>query len=486
MPKNLLELLPELKSDIVVNDLTLDSRQVKSGDLFIAILGTHQDGREFITDAIRNGAVAILAEGNACPLERAGVPIFYIEHLNQKVGEIAAQFYNHPTQQMHVLGITGTNGKTSTSHFIASALTIANLPCGVIGTLGNGIYGNIQESNLTTPDAITLQKYFADFLKRKIRYVAMEVSSHSLDQSRVNGVDFELGVFTNLTRDHLDYHGTIENYANAKKKLFNELPIHKAIFNADDPFGRQLIHELHFKKPTFAYGIENHALPKEVGFVQANKIRLDLSGIHLHIDSPWGKAGFSVNLLGKFNVSNLLAAFTSLCALGLPFEQVISSLSQLQSVPGRMQTLGGKDKPLAVVDYAHTPDALEKVLQALRVHCKGKLFCIFGCGGDRDKGKRPLMAAIAEKFADRVMVTDDNPRTENPEEIFEDIFNGFREPKKIQREHDRALAIQQVIKQASSEDCVLVAGKGAENYQIIGKEKFPLSDVKIVSELFSY
>jgi UDP-N-acetylmuramoyl-L-alanyl-D-glutamate--2,6-diaminopimelate ligase len=478
--------LKELLHDIVpctlnieITGLALDSRLVKSGDLFFACKGTKADGRQFIDDAIKNGAVCILSESSENIT--ATVPIIHVANLSQKIGLIASKFYHHPSKNMQVVGITGTNGKTSCSHFIASALAELKIPCGVIGTLGNGIYGHITEATLTTPDAITLQKTLNDFLNLGAKHMAMEVSSHSIDQGRITGIDFAISVYTNLTRDHLDYHGTMEHYANTKKKLFQSAATHQSVINADDEYGKKIIAELAGKKTLYAYGIEPYTGPENIPFIQASDIRLDLSGIRAHIRSPWGQGELYVGLIGKFNLSNLLAVLTTLCLLDIPFESVIKAMSKFQPVMGRMQTLGGGEKPLAVVDYSHTPDALEKALSALRYHCHGKLYCVFGCGGDRDSGKRPMMAKIAEQFADQVIVTDDNPRTENAEQIFDDIKAGFLHPERISMIHDRAKAIREAVTAAKAGDCILIAGKGAETYQIIGKEKFPFLDVEQVA-----
>lgn len=471
----------DLNTDILIKDLSLDSRKVKPGDLFFALQGTHLDGTKFIADAIQKGAVCVVAEGDSKVVLEKNIPVIFVPALSKKIGEIAARFYGNPTREMHVVGVTGTNGKTSCSYFIASALSQDNLPCGVIGTLGNGLYGAIQETNLTTPDAITLQKTFAEFLKQNARYAAMEVSSHSIDQGRINGVDFEVAVFTNLTRDHLDYHGTMENYGNTKKKLFVNSNTKHAVINADDDFGKKIIGELRGKKSLYAYSTQKLSAPKDVPVIFTENIQLDLTGIRANVFSPWGDGEIFSPLIGQFNISNLLAAFTTLCLLEVPFEKSLQLISTLKPVPGRMQTFTAKNKPLVVVDYAHTPDALEKALQALRHHCRGELFCVFGCGGDRDRGKRPMMATIAEKFSDCVMMTDDNPRTENAEQIFEDILKGFSHPENILREHDRAAAIQKIIHTAKAGDVILVAGKGAEDYQIIGEEKIAFSDLEVVS-----
>lgn len=472
-------------SDVEIKGLALDSRNVKPGDLFFACKGTTLDGRKFIGAAIKNGAVAVLeeVETKSMSFHKVGnVPVFPVHHLDQRIGEMAAQFFGYPSKKLKMVGVTGTNGKTSCTHFIAQALQNLDIPCGVIGTLGNGLYGKIKTGSLTTPDAITLQATLAEFHDQHIKNVAMEVSSHSIEQGRINGTHFDVGVFTNLTRDHLDYHGTMEAYGNAKKKLIDNHLVKHVVINADDDFGLNLIKALN-RKNMYAYGIKKHAdLPDTVPFVYAQHTHFDLSGIRAHIISPWGEGELHAPLIGKFNLSNLLATLTSLCILKVPFKEALESLATLTSVSGRMQTFGGKDKPLVVVDYAHTPDALEKVLMALREHSQGKLYCLFGCGGDRDKGKRPLMAKIAEQFADKVIVTDDNPRTEDPAQIVENIMEGFADRNKIIIEHDRSKAIRDIIQYAQPGDCVLIAGKGAERYQIVGDKKIPFSDIEKVEE----
>lgn len=478
-----------LYNDVDISGLTLDSREVKPGDLFFACKGTQLDGRDYIDDAIKNGAAAILSEVESAttPMQtKNNVPIFPVRDLHQIIGRVAENFYNAPTKKLKIVGITGTNGKTSCSYFIAQALQQVNIPCGVIGTLGNGMYGDIKPGKLTTPDAITLHALFADFVKEHAKVVAMEASSHSIEQGRINGIEFEVGVFTNLTRDHLDYHGTMEAYGAAKKKLFDNPLTKSAVINADDDFGNVLL-KTAVHSNAFAYTTNKKLeLPDSIPIIYADKLQLDLSGIRAHVVSPWGKGELYAPLIGKFNVSNVLAALTTLCLLEVPFDEALKSLNHLSPVPGRMQTIGGKEKPLVVVDYAHTPDALEKVLNALREHCEGKLYCLFGCGGDRDKGKRPLMAKIAEQYADVVMVTDDNPRTEDPEQIVADIVQGFAKPDKIIIQHDRSKAIEDIIQYAQTGDCVLIAGKGAETYQQIGKEKLPFSDVEKVKKYLGH
>jgi UDP-N-acetylmuramoyl-L-alanyl-D-glutamate--2,6-diaminopimelate ligase len=462
--------------DCNLHGIALDSREVKPGYLFFAYPGAEKDGRQYISDAMARGAIVVLAEDTQSTISRnQGVLLITMPDLRKKISEMAACFYHDPSKSLRKIGITGTNGKTSCSHFIAASLQSLNIPCGVIGTLGNGLYGHLNTTTLTTPDPITLQKTFADFILEGAKVVAMEVSSHSLDQGRVAGIQFEVGVFTNLTRDHLDYHGSMQAYGDAKRKLFERS--HFAVINADDEFGQKLIESLP-RENTFAYSTLN----KKNAAIFTDAVQLDISGIKATIFSPWGEGEINAPLIGRFNLSNVLAVFTTLCLMGIPFESVRECLSQLTPVPGRMQTLGGGKQPLVIVDYSHTPDALEKVLVALRQHCQGKLYCLFGCGGDRDRGKRPLMAKIAEQYSDYVMVTDDNPRTEDPQQIVNDILSGFENASVIEVQHNRSKAIKDIIQYAHAGDCVLIAGKGAETYQQIGNDKIPFRDVEKARE----
>jgi UDP-N-acetylmuramoyl-L-alanyl-D-glutamate--2,6-diaminopimelate ligase len=471
--------------DREISGLALDSRLVKPGDLFFACKGTHLDGRQFIDAVVAKGAAAIVAEASSANTTYSlqdNSPIFPVHNLNHRISHIAANFYGHPAKALRIVGITGTNGKTSSSHFIAGALHQLGVTTGVIGTLGCGIYGHIQPSNLTTPDAITLQASFADFVKQSAKVVAMEVSSHSLDQGRVDDVPFEVAIFTNLTRDHLDYHGDMASYGAAKRRLFESPHLKHAIINVDDPFGRELIESLPRQETIYAYGVGHRVMQASRPLIYADDLHLDISGMHARVHTPWGKGDLHTGLIGHFNLSNILAVLTTLCLLDVPFKDALSSLTHLKPVAGRMQALGGKAKPLVIVDYSHTPDSLEKALIALKQHCEGQLYCIFGCGGDRDKGKRPMMAKIAEQYADHVIVTDDNPRHESPEQIVADILPGFAEPTKIIVQHDRSKAIQEIIQCAVAGDCILIAGKGAETYQQIGDTKIPFSDIEKVQQ----
>lgn len=469
-----------------IHRLSLDSRCIQKDDLFLAIIGTHTNGHHYIQNAIANGAAAVLFDknsGNTLQVE-SQVPLIPIPQLRNQLGELAARFYHHPAKKLRMIGITGTNGKTSCSHYIAQILNKENINCGIIGTLGHGFYGDLCDVGLTTPDAISLQSILNDFCTRNAQAVSMEVSSHSIDQGRINAIDFEMGIFTNLTQDHLDYHGTMEAYAAVKQRFLTEQSTQQVIINIDDAHGRKWLSELKNKKSVYTYGFKNQSnlLPS----IYADNIELSLSGIKACIHSPWGQGEIETGLIGKFNLSNVLATLTALCVYGIPFANVLQHLSQLKAVAGRMQTLGGGDgRPSVIVDYAHTPDALEKALQALRPHTKANLICVFGCGGDRDQSKRPQMAEIAEHYADKVIVTNDNPRHEKPEAIAADIMHGFARPERVIIELNRAKAIQKSIQLAKAQDCILIAGKGAEHYQQVGDEKFPFDDAETVREFLN-
>lgn len=467
-----------------ITGLTLDSRLVKSGDVFFACQGTHLDGRQFIADVIAKGVTAIVAEADsndAVPFLQQGVPVFPIKNLNHCLSRIAATFYGNPAEKLRIVGVTGTNGKTSCSHFLASALHQVGVVCGIIGTIGNGLFGQIKPSSLTTPDALSLQALFAGLSQQGATAIGMEVSSHSLDQGRVDSVPFEVAIFTNLTRDHLDYHGDMASYGAAKRRLFENAFLQHAVINIDDPFGKELIESLQHSKKVYAYSVKADT-QTNVPLIYADHVRMEGVGLCAHVHTPWGEGELRTQLIGHFNLSNMLAVLTTLCLLDVPFSDALASLSAVRPVTGRMQAFGGQERPLVVVDYAHTPDALEKVLMALKQHCQGVLYCVFGCGGDRDKGKRPMMAKIAEQYADHVVVTDDNPRNESAEAIMADIMQGFEHPDKIIVQHDRSKAIQEIIQCAKPGDCILVAGKGAEAYQQIGDTKIPFSDIEKVQE----
>ena len=460
--------------DIKIRGLNLDSRNVKAGDLFLACEGHKVHGKTFIDDAIGRGASVVLWESGFLRRElRQGIPVFGIPDLKYKVGDIAERFYGKPSIRQHVIGVTGTNGKTSVSQFIAQAIHQDN-KCGVIGTLGNGMFGQLKEGLHTTPDAITLHSVLADLKREGANKVVMEVSSHALDQGRTAGVAFDVAVFTNLSHEHLDYHGNMMNYGLAKRRLFESKTLKYAVINIDDDFGRALLVSMPGTVGTVSYGFESKdLLPSLLG----SNLKLDQTGLSMHVESDWGKGDLRVPVLGSFNGYNLLAALGALLASGIGFDDAMQRLSLIQPVDGRMEGYGGDgDCPLVVIDYAHTPDALKQALTALREHTTGKIHCVFGCGGDRDRAKRPMMAREAEQLADHIVVTDDNPRTEPSELIVADILSGFDDVNAIRVIPDRDTAISQTIAHAGVNDVVLVAGKGHENYQLIGEYRLPFSD----------
>ncbi len=461
--KSLRELLAGIvvpAGDIRVSGLTLDSRRVRTGDVFVALRGASAHGITFAPAALAQGASAILAEGPA-PVASLPVdaPILWVEHLREHVGEIAARFFGRPAQALHVIGVTGTNGKTSIVQLLAAALQDLGARAATIGTLGAGFIGKLEAGERTTPDAISMQALLARFRDAGASHVAMEVSSHALDQGRVNAVDFEVAVFTNLTRDHLDYHATMENYGAAKAKLFACPTLRAAVINADDAFGRELVAKLPTHVRALRYAIDAQAE------IRAHDVRASGEGLTFEMTTPWGAGEIRSALLGRFNVYNLLAVTGCLGALGYTFVQIRNALLRLQPVAGRMNRLGGGAVPLVVIDYAHTPDALEQALASLRAHCSGQLICVFGCGGERDAGKRPQMGAIAETLADRVIITDDNPRGEDGDAIVAQILAGLVRPSSANVQRDRAAAIAQALLAAHAGDVVLIAGKGHEPYQ---------------------
>ena len=463
-----------------ITGLSSDSRETKPGDLFIAYAGPLNERQQYIEQAIARGAIAVLVDANTIPISPTTqkVPLIPVPDLADKTGLIAARFYGNPSAGMEIIGITGTNGKTSCSQFIARALQEAGQRCGVIGTLGSGFPDDLTPGSLTTPDAIALQQQLANLKQRGAKAVAMEVSSHSLAQKRVAGVQFNYALFTNLTQDHLDYHKDMAHYGAAKRELFLQPGLEYAIFNTDDAFGAQLLREFTSRLRCYNYGLETMAILDKR--IQASQIRLTAQGISAQVTTPWGKGPLHTHLLGRFNLSNLLAVLTTLGIMEIPLADSLRYLAALPGVPGRMQTFGGGKLPLVVVDYSHTPDALEKALLALREHCHGTLWCVFGCGGNRDASKRKLMGQIAERFSDQIIITDDNPRFEDPVAITANIIEGLLCPWAAEVEHDRQAAIAHAIDCAHAGDVILVAGKGHETYQQVGAVKIPFNDAEQV------
>jgi UDP-N-acetylmuramoyl-L-alanyl-D-glutamate--2,6-diaminopimelate ligase len=467
--------------EIVVSGLALDSREIVDGNAFVALRGTKEHGIAFAAKAVARGAAVILAEP---PFDAAdaGVPVVAVEHLREKAGPMAARFFGDPSKAMELIGVTGTNGKTSTVQLVAQALAFLGRKPATVGTLGAGMHGAVVEGERTTPDAISMQALLAGFRDAGASHVAMEVSSHALEQGRVNAIAFDVAVFTNLTRDHLDYHGTMEAYGAAKAKLFGFDGLRAAVINVDDPFGAKLAKGLGEGIAKLRTSMATDSTEKEAE-VRADIVVTSARGLSFNLNTPWGMRTVRSALLGRFNVANLLAVAAVLGALGEPFDRIHAALESLEPVNGRMSRLGGDGrKPLVVVDYSHTPDALKQALLALRSHTKGKLICVFGAGGDRDQGKRPLMAGIAERLADVVIVTDDNPRTEDGDTIVAQIVSGFVHPDTVMVERDRASAIALALADAKADDVVLIAGKGHETYQEGPEGKLPFDDLAVACE----
>ncbi|MEO7067794.1 MAG: UDP-N-acetylmuramoyl-L-alanyl-D-glutamate--2,6-diaminopimelate ligase [Rhodanobacter sp.] len=465
---------------MVVSGLALDSRRVRRGDAFFALRGTHAHGVEFAAGAVQRGAQIVLAEAPQVDVPALDVPVLWVENLHEQVGEIAARFYGRPAESLRIIGVTGTNGKTSTVQLLAEALTLLGHGTASIGTLGSGLHGHLHDGERTTPDAIAVQALLAQFRDAGATHVAMEVSSHALAQGRVIGVDFEVAAFTNLTRDHLDYHGSMEAYGAAKAKLFAWPGLQHAVINTDDAFGRQLATQLAVDVSVLRLTMAGDS-DAEVG---ASDIITAAEGLTFQLHTPWGTRQIHSPLLGRFNVANLLTVAACLGALGETFASIVSTLAQLQPVNGRMTRAGGQQGlPLVVVDYSHTPDALEQALTALRAHCAGRLICVFGCGGERDAGKRPLMGAIAARLADVAMVTDDNPRGEDGDAIVAQIVAGMPAAPAPIVQRDRAAAIEQALRQAQIGDVVLIAGKGHETYQDGAAGKHPFDDLAVAHAL---
>jgi UDP-N-acetylmuramoyl-L-alanyl-D-glutamate--2,6-diaminopimelate ligase len=462
--------------DIVLSGLALDSRAVQPGQAFFALRGTRGHGIEFAAAAVQRGAKVVLAEAPATAVAAVDVPVLWIDGLSAQVGEIAARFFGYPSRQLHVIGVTGTNGKTSTVQLLAQALACLGHRAATIGTLGAGLHGDLHEGERTTPDAIQVQGLLASFREQGATHVAMEVSSHALEQGRVGAVDFELAAFTNLTRDHLDYHGSMQAYGAAKAKLFAWPSLRSVVINTDDAFGRELMARL----PQGPAALRFSAAGAADADVAASDIVTSAEGLAFHLRTPWGERMVRSHLLGRFNVANLLTVVACLGAMGESFGRIVAAIEALVPVSGRMSRLGGSPgQPLVVVDYAHTPDALEQSLGAVRAHCAGRLICVFGCGGERDAGKRPLMGAIAERLADVAIVTDDNPRGEDGDVIVAQIMAGLRDRAAAIVERDRAEAIRRALGMAQAGDVVLIAGKGHEAYQEVAGSKRPFDDIAV-------
>ncbi|GHT82611.1 UDP-N-acetylmuramoyl-L-alanyl-D-glutamate--2,6-diaminopimelate ligase [Betaproteobacteria bacterium] len=479
------EVLAKLRAaGVVPTGISADSRHVGTGEVFAAWPGAVSDGRRYLDAAIAHGAAAVLYEGSdgfRPPLMTR--PAIAVDGLRDLAGDLAHEICGHPSEKLWMAGVTGTNGKTTISQWLAQALGALDTPCGVIGTLGSGFPGVLTAGLNTTPDALEVHRTLAGFEHAGARAAAMEVSSIGLDQGRVNGVQFDVAVFTNLTRDHIDYHGSMEAYAAAKARLFDSPGLGRAVINLDDEFGLEQAQRLAARGDMHLIGYTTAAqaatAPPGVLTLVGDNVRASAAGLRFDLVWDGQQAELDVRLVGTFNVSNLLAVIGSLLHYGVAMDDIVRVVQTLSPPPGRMQRVGGEGEPLVVVDYAHTPDALAKVLDAVRGSARargGRLICVFGCGGDRDAGKRPQMGAVASRLADRVIVTSDNPRSEAPQKIIDAILAGAGP--KTETLLDRGAAIRTVVSNASAHDVIVIAGKGHEPYQEIRGERRPFSDLE--------
>lgn len=480
--------------DIMISDLVLDSRDVAIHKAFIAIDGHALDGRDFIPQAVSLGAKVIIAQCNDVAnhglvemREQSVIVSFY--KLPEKLSELAGHFYQYPANSMSVIAVTGTNGKTSTVQLSSQLANLMGEQAASIGTLGAGMYSSSAETQTlkdtanTTPDAISMQRLLADFVNEGAFQVALEASSHALVQNRIKAVKTDIAVFTNLSRDHLDYHGSMAQYAKAKRLLLDQPELAYVVLNVNDPEHKNWLENIPETTTVLLYGqnVSSAEIPSKYKYCIANNVRYTAEGIALSLQSSWGECELRLSLLAEFNVSNVLAAICSQLCLGKNLKKIAYIVQKLKPVAGRMELYSRQNHATIVVDYAHTPDALEKALLATKQHCHGKLFCVFGCGGDRDEGKRSLMGEIAQRLADQVVLTDDNVRSENPEKIIQDILSGCVNPEHILVEHDRKKAIRTAASLATVGDMILVAGKGHENYQTIGNQTLAYDERQFVA-----
>jgi len=472
--QDLLEGWADQAPALKLTGIGLDNRTIKAGEAFVAVQGQLGHGMDYARAAVAAGAVAVIHDGLQT-VPGLDVPVVKVSGLGNKLGELASRFYAAPSELMTIAGVTGTNGKTSVAHFLAQSWQRVFGNAGMVGTLGYGPLGQLQSGARTTPDAQSLQHVLSDCAKTGIEHLAMEVSSHALAQQRCQTVQFDAAIFTNLSRDHLDYHTDMASYAAAKRLLFTDHAPSFAIINHDDAFGNQWFDELNGGMQMLSFGL------LEGAELRAEILSVNINGMTLRVTGPWGSEKVHTGLMGAFNASNLLAAAGTLALLGMPWHVVLHQLEVMQPVPGRMMRMGGDaGQPVVVVDYAHTPDALESALHAVRAHLAGRLVCVFGCGGNRDQGKRSQMGRAAELLADDVFVTSDNPRHESASKIIEDVIAGLEQPGRATVEPDRAAAIRRAIAHCKPGDVVLVAGKGHETWQEIGGQKIPFSDESVI------
>jgi UDP-N-acetylmuramoyl-L-alanyl-D-glutamate--2,6-diaminopimelate ligase len=480
----LLEDIAVPSRDVELRDIELDSRRITPGAAFLACQGRTTHGLAHAADAVERGANAVLwepAAGIEPPVLPPRVEVVAVAGLRRHAGTIADRFFRTPSAELRIAAFTGTNGKTTCAYLLAQAADLLGRRGAYLGTLGFGRPGALRDTGLTTPDAVSVHRRLAEARDSGAKSLGMEVSSHALDQERISGVRVDTAVFTNLTRDHLDYHGTLEAYGDAKARLFATPGLARAVINARDSVGRTLLERIDPGVDLVLYSTSNELWAEPgTGWIRVPELRATTAGLTLHVESSWGAGTLRSRLIGEFNAENLLAVLGVLLGWNVPLQQALVALAACGAPPGRMEAFGGGAQPLALVDYAHTPDALVKVLEAARAHARGRLFCVFGCGGDRDPGKRPLMGAAAEAHADVVVLTDDNPRGEPSRSILEQILAGMRDSASAHVIADRAEAIHFALTEADAGDVVVIAGKGHEDQQIVGGESRPFSDRQVV------
>ncbi|MGB5276105.1 MAG: UDP-N-acetylmuramoyl-L-alanyl-D-glutamate--2,6-diaminopimelate ligase [Gammaproteobacteria bacterium] len=477
---------------VVVDGIAQDSREVGANYLFIAVGGTTSHGLHYVEQAIAAGARVVLCDDavDGCKMMLGSVAdkvlCVQLKGLQQNIGKIASRFFHHPSHDLNLIGVTGTDGKTSVSHYIAQCLNSSASPCGVLGTLGNGLLDDLRPTGLTTASAVELQSSLAELVTEGAKAAAIEVSSHGLDQGRANGIEFDTAVFTNLSQDHLDYHGSMDAYFEAKSKLFATEGLKSAVINLDDAFGCRLAQRYRYELAVLGYSISSD-VDKLVSctehYLHAKSIKPTRHGFDIRVATAEGEGDFTLNLLGDFNISNALAALATLLLNNIALQEALTRLEAIRPVPGRMELIETKNRPTVIVDYAHTPQGVAAACKAAKQHFNGQLWCVFGCGGDRDRDKRPLMAMAAEKYADRVIVTSDNPRYEDPQTIIQQIVAGFAHPEAVACYIDRRDAMLHAITQAATEDVVLIVGKGHESVQIIADERVDFDDRVVAREL---
>jgi len=478
-----------LEGDVALADLQLDSRQLKRADVFIALQGLNNHGLDYLKQALEAGVACVLADRALNQTEQAWLDqssqqsvLIVVENLADRLAELADWYYDQPSSKLKVVGITGTNGKTSTAHYLAQLLLGFGQVPALIGTLGNGVVKSTQDMDLettlnTTPDVVSVHRLLHQFKQQGANWVVMEVSSHALELGRIERVQFASVALTQVTRDHLDFHGSEQAYQNAKSKLFLEYPSRSQILNIDDALGARLSSSTDLNN-VVSYSVKGQAKAS----LKSTQNTLSIDGIEIELQFQQQTQQACLNLLGQFNIENVMCALGVMVANQFRFSEVVDILPSLTSVKGRMQKVASQ--PTVIVDFAHTPDALQQVLQALKAHLpnsqQGNIWVVFGCGGDRDQGKRPLMAEVSERLADTVVLTSDNPRYESPQDIISDTLMGFKQPDLVKVIEDRKLAIEFALSRASQNDVVLVAGKGHENYQEIRGLKQPFSDEQVV------